>query len=342
MNIELAKLGGGAADMDSSFEDCMITNDQEAMKRVEEVGDMQAEDHFDVYQRMHSGDFKKFYLESVVPISKGLSLKNIMRCNFFKKSELLFPVKISLDRLTFRHSDSSINMVIQYPNLLMRYFRYVDIILVGRYVIKNINKLGKNSSLSNMASMTESTKQLQKMESNGGETDDIQSPGRKNMKNPIMIFGGGSSNRKGSSKLSSSRNIDKGKVPNSQKTQFTTTAGTKNRRKGSARKTFKPFKTITNSVRFMNYKKRFTRFAGKKKTRKVGSKSVVIGNFDNKSGNDVSSKASVYTSTRSRSGSVLVHSSESIKMNNIVADDIENKENQQFYDYLSNNYTTID
>ena len=61
---------------------------------------------------MHGVDFKKFYLESIIPVNYGFSLKNFLRCKLFKRKEILFPVKISLDRLTFRHSDSSINMVV--------------------------------------------------------------------------------------------------------------------------------------------------------------------------------------------------------------------------------------
>lgn len=119
VNTEDAKLGKEDVldgEEDDSLNDILIENDEEAMKRVEKLGDMQAEDQFEVYQRMNADDFKKFFLSSIIPIGNKFSLKSLLRCNLFKKKELLFPVKISLDRLTFRHSDSSINMVIQYPN----------------------------------------------------------------------------------------------------------------------------------------------------------------------------------------------------------------------------------
>lgn len=62
----------------------------------------------------------------------------MFKCKWFKNEELLLPIKISLDRLIFRHSDSTINMVIQYPNDIMHYFKYIDIILVERYFVKNL------------------------------------------------------------------------------------------------------------------------------------------------------------------------------------------------------------
>ena len=80
-------------------------NDDEEIAQLEDLADMKSAADFQVYQRIKSSDFKKFYFESVVPVTRPFSLRNFFCCNFFKKKEFLYPVKISLDRLTFRQID---------------------------------------------------------------------------------------------------------------------------------------------------------------------------------------------------------------------------------------------
>ena len=191
VNTEDAKQGKEDL-LEDSLEDVLIENNEEGMKNAENLGDMQALDQFVVFQRMDHEDFNKFYMESIIPISYKFSLKNFLRCNFLKRKDLQFPIKISLDRLTFRHSDSSINMVIKYPNQIMHYFRFIDIILVGRYVIKNNHKTGSNVTSKAVSRQGEP---LSKKASEIGETDDNKSQKERDMKGPIMIFGSNKSPR---------------------------------------------------------------------------------------------------------------------------------------------------
>lgn len=95
-------------------EDLLGSNDEEEVGKVAELADMKSVGEFEVYQKINSRDFKKFYFESVVPITRPLSLKNVFCCSMFKNKEILLPVKISLDRLTYRQIDQSINLVIQF------------------------------------------------------------------------------------------------------------------------------------------------------------------------------------------------------------------------------------
>lgn len=120
-------------------EDLLGSNDEEEVGKVAELADMKSVGEFEVYQKINSRDFKKFYFESVVPITRPLSLKNVFCCSMFKNKEILLPVKISLDRLTYRQIDQSINLVIQFQNPIMTHFKYIDIILVARHVIKNLD-----------------------------------------------------------------------------------------------------------------------------------------------------------------------------------------------------------
>jgi len=73
---------------------------------------------------------------------------------------------------------------------------------------------------------------------------------------------------------------------------------------------------------------------------------VVIGNFTDlpeQSDYSPNSRSTGYSKNKSRSGSVIVpSSSQKLNMNNFILDDIEDKENSEYYEYLKENYTTID
>lgn len=91
---------------------------------------------------MTSEDFQKYIMKSVITKNQGFSLSRYLGCCLTKK-DLKLTVKIGLDKLAYRHSDNSINMVVEYPNDLMRFYKYLDIMLVCRYVIKKMDS--KNS-----------------------------------------------------------------------------------------------------------------------------------------------------------------------------------------------------
>lgn len=69
MNTEDAKHHNEESSEEDSFDDgFMMKDEKEAMAKIEDLGDMKAEDKFEVYQRMNSKDFQKFLMKSIIPI----------------------------------------------------------------------------------------------------------------------------------------------------------------------------------------------------------------------------------------------------------------------------------
>lgn len=301
-------------------------NDKETLQKIENLADMKAEDQFEVYQKMSSCDFKKFYLKSVVPIDLGFKCANFFKCKWFKHEEFLFPVKISLDRLAFRHSDNCINMVVQYPNLLMQRFRFIDIILVSRYVVKKTEQSSRGSpkkkkvfsKFFNWGKKSENPSEKQQE----GATKAFNTENSIHMKEPGMILG---SDRKQEAQENISQSS---KVLRLQKSGY----------KGN--------KNLSQNPEFQAYKKKFIRFIGKQKTRKIDSKKVVIGTFNDIPNDDPppvidnQNKQKAFARFRKRSGSMLLPSSKSNSLDTNMQDNIKNK--KEYYNYLKKNYTIID
>lgn len=101
---------------------------------------MKAIDCFQVFSRVYSQDFNKFFLKTQVNIPKKFSICRLFNCKP-KKEKKSFPITIALDRVVLRHTDTGINIVIQYCNMLMKHFKFLDIIFVARYLIKNVSNI---------------------------------------------------------------------------------------------------------------------------------------------------------------------------------------------------------
>ena len=86
-------------------------NEDEDVQRVEQLSDMKAIDCFQVFSRVYSQDFNKFFLKTQVNIPKKFSICRLFNCKP-KKEKKSFPITIALDRVVLRHTDTGINIVI--------------------------------------------------------------------------------------------------------------------------------------------------------------------------------------------------------------------------------------